>query len=288
MSDKAKKPKNRFLAGTHVSEDVLVRVLFCWLHGMTYSSIPKAVIEDGGYVDLGMTKLQQTLGTRFKLAKSKDRKVSRQASHRIIRDVSTKIIVREFYDRRNSLAKMMEGEIPDVLNGRKWLMPALGKTTTQAEKLRFVKSMRDTNINAYVKPIANRVLEISSNTIPYDDIRKIPGMVPADVFENHVVIEKMRERYRRFRGYKPSGMSSHVAHQMSIRQGADMLFIHEGYIHNKALPKYDQMETAEYWLLCVTHALAVLLIQLETGQTYDFIKSNVLGSSSTSQNTQPT
>lgn len=288
MSDKAKKPKNRFLAGTHVSEDVLVRALFCWLHGMTHSAIPEAVLESSGYVDLGMTNLRATLGERFVLTEGKSRTVSRQATHRIIADVSVKILSKEFYDRRNRLTHWLETEIPDRLLGKLWMEPVLGKNPTKKQKIELVTSMRNQSVKDHFESQKRNVLEISSDTIPYEDIRQIPGALPSDAYENYVMTAKMRERYRRFRGYKPSGMITNVAHQVSIRQGADMLYIHEGYIHDKALPQYNQMETAEYWLLCVTHALAVLLIQLETGQSYDYIKSNVLGSSSTSKNMQPT
>ncbi|MBM7069944.1 hypothetical protein [Actibacterium sp. 188UL27-1] len=277
MNTKPKKPKNRFLAGTHVSEDVLVRVLFCWLHGMTHSAIPEAVFEDGGYVDLGVNKLQETLGERFTLAQGKSRKVSRQATHKIIRAVSVKILSKEFYDRRNTLTRWLETEIPDRLLGKLWMEPVLGKNPNQEQKNELVTSMRDQSVKDHFENQKQTMLEISSDMIPYEDIRQVPGALPSDVFENHVMVTKMRERYKSFRGYKPSGMITHVAHQVSIRQGADMLFIHEGYIHDKALPQYDQMETAEYWLLCVTHALAVLLIQLETGQSYDYIKGRVIG-----------
>tara|TARA_R110002124_G_scaffold99838_5_gene246100 strand:+ start:761 stop:1615 length:855 start_codon:yes stop_codon:yes gene_type:complete len=276
MSAKPKKPKNRFLAGTHVSEDVLVRVLFCWLHGMTHSAIPDAVLEDGGYVDLGMGKLQETLGERFTLTQGKSRKVSRQATHKIIRAVSVKILSKEFYDRRNNLTHWLETEIPDRLLGKLWMEPVIGKNPSQEQKIELVTSMRDQSVQDHFEKQKQDVLEISSDAIPYEDIRQVPGALPSDVYENHVMVTKMRERYKRFRGYKPSGMITHVAHQVSIRQGADMLFIHEGDTHGKALPQYDQMETAEYWLLCVTHALTVLLIQLETGQSYDHIKGKVI------------
>lgn len=267
MALRTKQPKNRFLPGAHVSELTLARILFCWLNGELYSAIPDAVQERGGKVDAAMDSLKAMLGEKFTLAENNKTTVSRQACHSIIAEISLQVIVRAYKDRIVRLDELLSGENPLFKAERRRVIALIGHEPSDEEKVALLDKMKGQSVEDFITRWGKIVLILSANVVPYEAMRAIPGVKPFDLIQNPIILEKMQQRYRAFRGYKIEALKTHIAHYFCLRDGAHL--IDRDYIH---LNKHDIVnisanEKHEYWSLCTLLALSTLLLQLMNGLT---------------------
>lgn len=268
MSQHRHKPKNRFLPGAHASELTLVGVLFCWLNGSLYSEMPDAIRQEGGEVDAAVEELIRLMGERFHLAGTPRQGVSRQACHSIITEVSLQVIARSYKDRIAHLEQLLESGDPSMDMDRKRVLAFLDRTPSIGEKADLLAHAQNTSVRQFIQRWGTIVYMLSANKVPYEAIRSIDRIKPFDVIQNPVILAKMQERFRRFRGYKIDALKPHIAHYFCLRQGADFLLRDEGAPNYETLHRASERERSKFWKKCVMRSLAVLLLELQSGMTY--------------------
>jgi hypothetical protein len=268
MGSRAREPKNRFLPGAHVSELTLTRILFCWLRGDLYSVIPDAISERGDTVDAGIESLRMLMGDRFQLAENRVQRVSRQTCHSIISEISLQIIVRNYKDRITYLDHLLSESDPHLKTEKRRVLKLIGSIPTDDEKSALLEAIKNQTVQDYVTKWGKIVFILSADVVPHSAMRAIEGVKPFDLIQNPVILEKMQQRYRAFRGYKIPALKTHIAHYFALRNGADFLLRDEHGPAADDLHRLRDHEKAEYWLRCVTRSLACLLLELQTGMTY--------------------
>lgn len=267
MATRTKKPKNRFLPGAHVSEATLARILYCWLDGELYSNIPDAIQQKGGAVDAAMDQLREMMGDKFTLAENSKTTVSRQACHSIITEISLQVIVRAYKDRIARLDALLNGDDPLQKDERRRVVAIIGHEPSDEEKAELVEKMRRQGVEDFITRWGKIVLILSANVVPYDAMRAIPGVKPFDLIQHPIILEKMQERYRAFRGYKIPALKTHTAYYFCVRDGADLIRQEEGWEKDGSVSLMPDNEKSDYWNLCIQTALAMLLFQLSSGYT---------------------
>ncbi|WP_371157020.1 hypothetical protein [Jannaschia sp. 2305UL9-9] len=260
-----------------MSEATLARILYCWLNGELYSKIPIAIQESGGNVDHAIEQIQDLFGGHISLRENSKRTVSRQACHTIIAEVSLQVIVRAYLDREARLEEVLRGDDPVLRAERRRVISLLGQEPTLEDRVALIKNLEDQSIEEFITRWGKIVLILSANEVPHEAMRAIPGVKPFDLIQNPVILKRMQDRYKAFRGYKIPSLKTHIAHHFCLRDGFDMAIRNSDQPTQWLKANPDQLE--ELWPQTVVLALAYLLIQLSTPTTYIQARNISLGDS---------
>jgi hypothetical protein len=219
-----------------------------------------------------MEQLQETLGQQFTLAENQKKTVSRQACHSIIAEISLQVIVRAYLDRKARLDELLSGADPLLKPERRRVIAMIGREPSNEEKLALLKELDELSVEEFITRWGKIVLMLSANQVPHAAMRTIPGVKPFDLIQNPVILQKMQNRYKAFRGYKTPSLKTHIAHHFCLRDGFDVAV--RSSDHPTQLRKANPAELEKLWPQSVIFALAYLLVQLSTSMT--FIKARNL------------
>lgn len=271
MNRRAQPPRNRYLSGAHASERVLAKLVFVWLQGMTYSEMPGALADTSNEAEERIAKISKSLGPENEFRENTKSAVSRQSCHNLIGQVADRTNLLTYADRVRQLEVLSALDDTSESRSSRLVEEFLRKTASDFEE-QFLAPARRETITEFMRKWATIVDMISANTIPYSDIRKTDEMKPFDIIQEPVILAKLQERYRRFRGYKDQAIWNHVAHYFALRFGLDFM-----KRSNTKMTKFEYASatTAEhetYWLELVTNATVVVLMMLRSDFGYTQIR----------------
>jgi hypothetical protein len=112
-----KSTQNRFLPNLRISEATFARILYCWMRGDIYSSIPETLAKGGSDLDAALSKMNSMLDGNLKLSEQGRETISRQACHALIAKVSIKILAMSYWDKSRYNKKLADGGWREVING---------------------------------------------------------------------------------------------------------------------------------------------------------------------------
>ena len=270
-----RQPKNRFLPRTHISEAVLVRVLFCWLNGALYSEIPSKVVGDDDEVESAIGKFEQLMGAEFELVENDRRTISRQSCHNVISEVSLHVIVGAYRDRIRRMKELLESRDQLALVERRRVVEFLGHDPTPQERDEIIDDLQRQEISSYIRKWGTLVYVLSADAVPYEAIRSRQNIKPFDIIQDPFLLDAMRLRFRRFKGYKASALKAHIAQYFALRQGTDYVRRYESVATEREFFEATEMGKSQIWSEIVVRALMLLMLQLQTGLSYIELRTEI-------------
>jgi hypothetical protein len=144
----------------------------------------------------------------------------------------------------------------------------------------LIASMANETISDYVEGQWKVVRSLSSGNIDFEKYKVVRGARSLDAVHVPVILQKMQERYRRFRGYHASAKNSHIAHYRCLINSSVYMDIDRDYEGNRNLHFAAQDEKERYWFNCTTRAVMLVLVQLEKKLSFDQLREWVLNGSS--------
>ncbi len=275
MSAPKSPPKNRYLPGAHVSERTLTKIIYCWLDGLPYSAIPNALSTQNSSIDASIDQFAKALGETFSLRENDKRSVSRQSCHALINQVSATINILAYQERVETLRRIYASEPDSQEHSSKRRMDAFQRANEASFEHVFIEPAKSQTIAEYMANLAELVRMLSADDIPYKEIRKHQSIQPFDIIENQLLLDRMKTRFKAFRGYKLKGMASHVAHYLLLRFGTHLSIstdVNREDFNYRTAPK-DECET--YWSNIVLNGTLVALLMLRTHKGYNSISEIV-------------
>lgn len=193
--------------------------------------------------------------------------VTRQAVHSLINEVSLRINVLTFIRRVEMFEHLMREERRH-LSVQKKRVENLVEARGLDIEMDLIARFRDQSVSEFVQNWASIVYMISSDSVPHKAMRDMQGVVPLDTTANPIVINQMRKRFNRFRGYKIEAMQTHIAHHFALRFGSDLFRRTKDCSMQKLSPRSE-------WDEIVLSATAVTLLMLLNDCAYvDLLESS--------------
>lgn len=207
------KPQNRFLDRARISEMTFAKILYLWIHGETYSSIPNLILKENDALERILEPLDS-----LNLSRVGKTQISRQALHTQINAAATKINVMVYVQRVELLKDILFEKTSDATNARPYALRLISdRADVTADQL--IEEAKCQTVTKFIQAWGKIVYLVSSNQIPYEAMRSVKGVKPFDIIMPPVIVNMMRMRHDRFRGYKLDAMQTHIAHHFALRMG---------------------------------------------------------------------
>lgn len=173
MSEDADR-QNRFLRRARISETTFAKIIYLWIRGETYSSIPDQIVS-------GHENLEQVVEhlRSLNLSNVGNTKISRQALHTQINAASTKLNVMVYLQRVELLKDILFGVNSASTNPPPFALRLISeREDTTAERL--LEKAQNQSVSEFVQTWGKIVYLVSANKIPYGAMRSIEGVKPFD------------------------------------------------------------------------------------------------------------
>ncbi|MBM9593941.1 hypothetical protein [Roseitranquillus sediminis] len=279
MQAAKKSSQNRFLPNLRISEVAFAHILYCWLRGDIYSSIPETLAKPGGDLDAALSKMNSMLDGNLKLSDRGRESISRQACHALIAKVSIKVLAMSYWAKSRYNKKLANGGWREVMKGSGGLGRFLRAQDSEFRD-ELIASMANETISDYVEGQWKVVRSVSSGNIDFENYKAVRGGRSIDAVHVPVVLQKMQERYGRFRGYHSSARNSHIAHYRCLINSTVYMDSDKDYEDHRNLHFATQEEKERYWFNCTTRAVMLVLVQLEKKPFFDQLREWILNGSS--------
>jgi hypothetical protein len=206
--------------------------------------------------------------------------ITRQACHALIATVSKKILAKSYWDSSRYKRKLADGGWKDVMKGSGTFGRFLRAQDSAEFRNELIASMAAETLTEYVESQWYIVHALSSGNIDFQNYKSVQGAKSLDAITVPVILDKMQDRYRRFRGYKESAKNSHIAHYRCLINASVYMHIDKDYEGNTNLHLATREEKERYWFDCTTRAVLLVLVQLELGFSFNQLREFILNGSS--------
>jgi len=231
-------------------------------------------------LDTATSKMNSMLDHNLSLSEVGQEHITRQACHALIATVSKKILAKSYWDSSRYKRKLADGGWKDVMKGSGTFGRFLRAQDSAEFRNELIASMAAETLTEYVESQWYIVHALSSGSIDFQNYKSVQGAKFLDAVTVPVILDKMQDRYRRFRGYKESAKNSHIAHYRCLINASVYMHIDKDYEGNTNLHLATREEKERYWFECTTRAVLLVLVQLELGFSFNQLREFILNGSS--------
>ncbi|KCZ93828.1 hypothetical protein HJO_00590 [Hyphomonas johnsonii MHS-2] len=194
--------------------------------------------------------------------------LNRQSAHNIINNLAEFIIAAAYVDQRDS---GLFDNVESAFDGHR----------ENTRYKRITEGMSATEIRQFERECALRPIEdfkenwgliidmLSSDQVPYA-VMRVLGFGDFEKATNPMLIRKMRDRYKRFRGYNRKALDPHIALHFAWQYGLNQMRGKVGMPNQTFfLDDQNQVEQDAFFSEMLTQSLLVLMLMLMWDRTYD-------------------